>query len=1459
MLSFKNLKIGTKLMLTTALLIALAIATISTIIGFSVQKMAETDAQQIAKETAYHYANVVKTILEVPLDEARAVATTLEVSINSKGFKLTRQQANLILKYFLDHRPHFFAAAAVFEPNAFDGKDANFINAPGHDETGRFIPYWSRNNKGKSVLAPVVGYQTEDFYLLPKRTKTEIVMEPFIYPVQDKDVLMTSLIVPILDTNHNFMGVQGFDLTLEQLQRQIGEMEIAGFKDAYLTVYSAKGTIVASGESSELGKTLKKTTDSHMLIDKVLKHEPFYLNRKSTKLGKTVMTYGAPVEIGNNGAHWLVAVNLPEDELQAESKRMVELIGIIGIATLLLLIVTLYLLIRNWVGPLLQINHLMKSLAQGELVENKIKYTAQDEIAEIIHSSKKLQGALKSTIKQAQAIATGNYSREVKRLSPHDQLGHALSDMTHTLRGVITQINAIAVGDYTTEVKPLSEHDQLGHALSKMTCKLRNMTTKTAEQNWIKTGQTQLNDQLSGEQNIMQLAENTINFLTPYVDAQVGAFYLAQGKHPNIRLKMMASYAYTWRKNLANEFQLGEGLVGQAALERKPIIITQAPEDYIYIQSGLGKSRPRTILVRPFLYENQLKGVIELASFNLFTKRQIEFIDQVMTSLGITVNTAESRSRMQALLRQSESQADELQEQTEKLQAQQQALQQTNEELQAQSEELQTQQEELRQTNEELEERTRELEGQTEEIQQKNLTLEKNKAEMEKTQLALETKAKELELASQYKSEFLANMSHELRTPLNSLLILAQLLAQNKPGNLDDKQVEYARTIHSAGTDLLSLINDILDLSKVEAGKMQTHPENLPLAILVETLEPKFRHTAQEKGLAFHITVADDVPAVLRTDAQRLQQIINNLLSNAFKFTQQGEVRLDIKSQKSPLPFQRRELAISQNFIAFSVTDTGIGIPLEKQKLIFHAFQQADGSTSRCYGGTGLGLSISRQLARLLGGELTLESQEGQGSTFTLYLPETQNSVVQEFKSSGPQAFSIKEVQALSPSGESEEENRTQVFSNLVSRNDIAPSGAAQKIATTTQTALTKTSTELVDDRDNLQPTDKSILVIEDDRQFSSILMEMVREKNFKCLAAEDGKTGLQLAEEYQPNAIILDVGLPQLDGWTVMERLKDNPQTRHIPVHFMSGSDQDMDAKRMGAIGYLHKPVSVEKLSEALKKIEQFIAKTLKNLLIVVENPLRQQQILEIVSGSAVQSRLAKTKDEALQQLRQAQIDCLILDIDIQHGLKLLEQLQQEESLSQIPVIIYAERELTASEEHILRHCAEKLTVKAVRSQERLLDETTLFLHLVEANLPQEKRQILHKVHDKEAILAYKKVLIVDDDMRNTFALMTVLEDKNMEVVVAENGKEALELLDENPDILMILMDIMMPEMDGYETMQHIRKQERFRHLPIIALTAKAMKGDKAKCIEAGANDYLSKPVDTDKLLSLMRVWLYR
>lgn len=1066
-------------------------------------------------------------------------------------------------------------------------------------------------------------------------------------------------------------------------------------------------------------------------------------------------------------------------------------------------VIIIVLILANWltrklVNPLLQVNNHLKTLAQGEWLDNEIKYRANDEIKEIIISSKQLKNAIKATIEQTQAIAAGNYDNEVKLLSQQDRLGQALVNMTHTLREV---------------------------------------TAQNAKGNWLKNGQTQLNDRIRGEQDIVSLAKNIITFLTTYLGAQVGLFYLLKESEPNTQkpsLQIIASYAYSGDENRPHEFSIGEGLIGEAALQRKMIIRTPIPEEYTpIIQSGLLKAVPRHVVVIPFLYENAVKGIIELGTTETFTEIQREFLEQAMLNIGIAINTAESRTQMQALLQQSQRQAEELQNKTAELQSQREQLQHTNEELQNQAEELQSQQEELRQTNEELEERTRALERQKEQIRDKNLILEQ-------TQQAIETKAQELELASKYKSEFLANMSHELRTPLNSLLILAQLLADNKNGNLNDKQVEYAQTIHSAGSDLLTLINDILDLSKVEAGKMELHIEEVSLLDLIQSIEQKFHPLAQKKGLAFDRSVADGVPPMLRTDAQRLKQIINNLLSNAFKFTSQGGIKLIVREITDEELKTNQKLSSLEVFFAISVVDTGIGIPRDRQQIIFEAFQQVDGTTSRRYGGTGLGLSISRQFARLLGGELQLHSEEGQGSTFTLYLPKTPPKDSQ--KNTGNSIFSTSAVPKNEP---------LKITTGLTT-DKTSPTTPA----TTTQLP------EIADDRNGLQPSDKSILIIEDDRKFSQILLDLAREQGFKVLIAEDGKTGLQLAEEYHPHSIILDVGLPQIDGWTVMEKLKDNPQTRHIPVHFMSASDQSLEAKKMGAIGYLLKPVSMVELGAAFKKIEGFINKNLKNILIIVDNEPRQQEIMALVGNEEVKSTVAATLTEAYRYLHnRVPFDCIILDVDIeqQSGLQFLEQLQKEDQQSQVPVIIYAERELTLSEEKKLPQYAENLTIKAVRSPERLLDEATLFLHQVEASLPAEKQQMLQMVHDKEAILSGKKVLLVDDDVRNTFALLTVLEDKNMEVITGNTGKEALELLAQHDDIAIILMDVMMPEMDGYEAMREIRKQSRHRKLPIIALTAKAMKGDKVKCIEAGANDYLTKPVDTEKLISLMRVWLYR
>jgi len=950
---------------------------------------------------------------------------------------------------------------------------------------------------------------------------------------------------------------------------------------------------------------------------------------------------------------------------------------------------------------------------------------------------------------------------------------------------------------------------QIKTALETASRKLMQETTQNNVQNWIKTGQAQLNEKISGEQEFIKLTRNIISFLTTYVEAEVGLFYLLN----NSTLNLTASYAYTANSNVPNKFAIGEGLVGYVALEKKVLLRNHAANEHNnIIQSGLATAVPINVILLPFLYDDEVKGVIEIGKSKELSDIQRAFLETIMPNIGVAINTANSRSQMQELLEQSQQQAEELQTQQEKLQS-------SNEELQSQSEELQSQQEELRESNEALEERTQDLEQQKVAIQDKNHALETTKLEMEKAQTAIVLKAEELELASKYKSEFLANMSHELRTPLNSLLILSQLLTENKTGNLDIKQVEYAQTINSAGNDLLTLINDILDLSKVEAGKIEMQWEKVSLTNLLASIEQKFSPIANDRGVGFQLNIANGIPSTLVTDSQRIKQIINNLLSNAFKFTSKGDVKLTAQ-YPTELPVTIEELKL-KNSISISVIDSGIGISKNKQQTIFEAFQQEDGSTSRSYGGTGLGLSISRQLARLLGGELTLVSEKDKGSAFTLYLPNKDSAQI-------PQAQHV-----------------TQTEPALLTTEYQSPKEVLR-----------------TDDRNDLSDNDTTILIIEDDRKFSNIIIELAKEKDFKCLLAEDGLVGLNLAEKYIPDAIILDIGLPKMDGLTLMRKLKDKSSTRHIPVHFMSASDQTINAKKMGAIGYLVKPINMEKLAEAFKNIEIFINKTVKTLLIVADSKPNQQRIMDLVTSDNLQVETSVTSEDACKKILATTHDCVILDMDLEQGSggKLLEKMQQEPGqLCKVPIIAYSDRDLTTEEEALLLDCSNKIPIKPVSSSENLVDETTLFLHQIEENLPSNKRKMLHMVHDKKAILKHKKVLIVDDDERNIFALATVLENYDAEVVCGVNGKEGLELLKLNDDIAIVLMDIMMPEMDGYETIREIRKQAKYHDLPIIALTAKAMKDDKIKCIEAGANDYLAKPVETDKLLSLMRVWLYR
>ncbi len=1031
-----------------------------------------------------------------------------------------------------------------------------------------------------------------------------------------------------------------------------------------------------------------------------------------------------------------------------------------------------------------------------------------------------------------------------------DNVNQLAATLTTQLRAIAEVSTAVTQGDLTRSitVEAQGEVEELRDNINQMIANLRATTLTNEQQDWLNSNLARFSGLLQGQRDLATVSRLIMSELTPLVAAHHGAFFIVDGHDEDKELRLIATYGFKQRKNVSNRYRVGEALVGQAALERKSIVITEAPEDYIKISSALGEAAPANIVVMPVLFEDQVMAVIELASFSAFTNVQETFLDQLAETIGIVINTIQANRRTEELLEQSQTLTQELQSQSEELQAQQEELQQTNEELQEQaaslraSEELlQTQQEELQQTNEELEEKAQQLEEQNRRIEIKN-------REIELARSALEEKAEQLALSSKYKSEFLANMSHELRTPLNSLLILAKLLAESPDQNLTEKQREFASTIYSAGSDLLDLINDILDLSKVEAGKMDVNPEEVPLEQVREYVERTFRPLAEQKALTFELELGDAAPPTLVADEQRLQQVLKNLLSNAFKFTDAGSVRLRIDAAPAERQFAMGRLADAERVIAFAVTDTGIGIAPDKLKLIFESFQQADGTTSRKYGGTGLGLTISREIARLLGGEIVAESRPGEGSTFTLYLPDM---YVEEPDGGG---------------GDDDDDDDDARDLTI----DLAPAFSALRVdeADGAQPAFEVDpslllQSEVEDDRADIAPGDRVVLIVEDDADFARTVLGIARERGFKGLVALRGDSGLALAHELKPDAIILDLQLPVIDGTALLEQLKNHPDTRHIPVHIVSSGDGRHDALRAGAVAFLEKPVTKEGLDEVFGEISSFIDRGAKRLLVVEDDEQQRNTVVELIGGGDddVQITAVGSSEEALEQLAKQRFDCMVLDLKLPEktGFALLEQVKQDERNRGLPIIIYTGKDLTRREETRLRRYAETIIVKDASSPERLLDETSLFLHRVEAKLPAEKRRMLEQLHSAEAVFQGKKVLIVDDDVRNVFALASVLEAHGMEVVFAENGREGVETLKVNPDVDLVLMDVMMPELDGYETTQTIRSMPGFERLPIISLTAKAMKGDREKSIAAGASDYITKPVDTDQLLSLLRVWLYR
>ncbi|HEU4327750.1 MAG TPA: response regulator, partial [Roseiflexaceae bacterium] len=797
------------------------------------------------------------------------------------------------------------------------------------------------------------------------------------------------------------------------------------------------------------------------------------------------------------------------------------------------------------------------------------------------------------------------------------------------------------------------------------------------------------------------------------VSGHHGAFFIADQDDSSETLRLIASYAYKERKSVANRFRPGEGLVGQAALEKKPILLTGVPDDYIRITSGLGEAPPRNIMVLPILFEGEVKAVVELASFLPFSQIHQVFLDQLAESVGVVLNMITANMRTEELLQQSQNLTQELQSQSQELQTQQEELRRTNTELEQQArtlkaseEALRDQQEELQQVNEELEEKAALLAEQNRKVEQKN-------REVEAARRELEEKARQLEVSTKYKSEFLANMSHELRTPLNSLLILAKLLSDNKDGNLSEKQVEYAQTILASGTDLLNLINDVLDLSKVEAGKMDINAGDVLLADVVNFVERSFRPVADQKGLELSTDVDPELPPAVYTDGQRLQQVLKNLLSNAFKFTDEGGVTLTMRRAEKGRRFGHPALNEADVVVAFAVSDTGIGIPADKHRVIFESFQQADGTTSRKYGGTGLGLSISREIARLLGGEIRVESSEGRGSTFTLFLPLTWPG--------DPEGGDGGEGGEPAPFGA----GTMMIPSPRAPQPDPRP---AQERTERRRYPRDPSEAGIHDDRSTVQPGDRVVLIVENDPHFARILLEMAREKGFKALVAMDGEQGLELVREYRPDALTLDIDLPGIDGWTVLDRLKHAPETRHIPVHILSGVGQRQRGLRQGAVNYLEKPISKENLDAAFDRISTFLEEGVKRLLVVEDDPTQRQSIIELIGEGDVEITAVGSAEDAMERLRETRFDCMVLDLGLsgEDGYNLLERVKSTEDMQDLPIIIYTGKDLSQAEETRLRRYAETIIIKDAKSPERLLDETALFLHRVESNLPDDKRRML-------------------------------------------------------------------------------------------------------------------------------------
>ncbi|SMP32785.1 response regulator [Chryseobacterium profundimaris] len=1009
-------------------------------------------------------------------------------------------------------------------------------------------------------------------------------------------------------------------------------------------------------------------------------------------------------------------------------------------------------------------------------------------------------------------VTTFFYLKLRADLIRRDKLEKALKDkdieITNRVSAIREIANRVANGDYSQKATDNSRDDlgDLAESLNHMTESLKTSFDKINASDWRQKGLALLNESLMGNKSVQEVSDNALKQIIEYGKCINGSIYL----YDEGMLKLKAAFGL--ENNMKRIFEPGEGMVGQTFISEKTQVYNNLHEDDFVVTFASSTIKIYGIVLLPVFADGNVIGVLELGSTNNFDESRIDYFIECTRNIGVALNAAKSREKEQQLLEETQAQSEELQVQHSELENLNTELEAQTQKLQASEEELKVQQEELMQANAELEERSRLLE-------EKNHLIAERNSEIQK-------KVEELALSTKYKSEFLANMSHELRTPLNSILLLSRLMTENPEENLNEDQIESAKVIQSSGSSLLTLIDEILDLAKIESGKMTLEYQDVVIDDIVKDLKGLFNPVFQEKKLEFNVQVDDELNGTIETDRLRVDQVLRNLLSNALKFTTQGSINLHIKKDKK-----------KKDFIVFSVKDTGIGIAEDKQKIIFEAFQQADGSTKRKFGGTGLGLSISREIARLLGGELTLESKVNEGSEFCLNIP----------------LKAVTEIEHI----DTDQDLVEIIREDVVEIKNILDDGEEEYYNTINSLEIPE---DVADDRESIQDGDKVILIIEDDTNFAKALLKYARMQNYKAVVAVRGDHGVSAALKYRPQAILLDVQLPVKDGWQVMDELKSNSKTKHIPVHMMSVLHVKKESLMKGAIDFINKPVALDQMTEVFRKIEEVLSQSPQKVLIVEENAKHASALSYFLSNFNISLSVQTNVEDSVKALTTDHVDCVILDIGSAKGdeYQIVESIKSYEGLENLPIIIFTERNLSKSEELKIKQYADSIVVKTAHSYQRILDEVGLFLHLVE-----EKNNSLETVRNKTLgslteVLSGKKILITDDDVRNIFSLTKALEKYKVEVVVAMDGKHALQQIKEHPDVDVILMDMMMPEMDGYESIKQIRKMPMYTRLPIIAITAKSMIGEREKCITAGASDYISKPVDIDQLLSLLRVWLY-